>query len=68
MGPSRSIAARAPASEKADATAISASKDWKVLASADFEEDVYATPALADGKLYLRTAKHLYCFGLPPGK
>jgi outer membrane protein assembly factor BamB len=56
------------ASERGSVTVVSASKDWKVLASADFEEDVYATPALVDGKVYLRTAKHLYCFGLPAGK
>ena len=34
-----------------------------VLHTADFKEDVYATPALVDGKIYLRTAKALYCFG-----
>ena len=27
-------------------------------------EDAYATPALVGGKIYLRTAGHLYCFGL----
>jgi len=24
---------------------------------------VYATPAIADGRIYLRTASRLYCFG-----
>lgn len=34
-----------------------------VLHAADFGEDAYATPALVDGRIYLRTAGHLYCFG-----
>ena len=29
----------------------------------DFDERVYATPALAEGRLYLRTEAALYCFG-----
>jgi len=30
-------------------------------AAADFEEQVIATPAIADGRLYVRTAANLYC-------
>jgi outer membrane protein assembly factor BamB len=44
-------------------TVIQAGRDWKVLSTSDFEEDVYATPAIADGRIYLRTSGHLYCFG-----
>jgi len=33
------------------------------LYSADFGEACYATPALEDGFLWLRTATKLYCFG-----
>jgi outer membrane protein assembly factor BamB len=51
-------------SERGRLTVVSAAGDWKVLATSDFEEDVYATPAIADGRIYLRTAGHLYCFGL----
>lgn len=43
---------------------LRADPDWEVLHKADFEEDVYATPALVDGRIYLRTAERLYCFGL----
>jgi outer membrane protein assembly factor BamB len=39
-------------------------RDWKLLSTSDFEEAVYATPAIADGQIYLRTAGHLYCFGV----
>ena len=51
-------------SERGTATVIRAGRDWQVLATSEFEETVYATPAIADGKIFLRTAGHLYCFGL----
>jgi outer membrane protein assembly factor BamB len=44
-------------------TVISSYAEWTVLHEADFQEEVYATPALVDGRLYLRTAGQLYCFG-----
>jgi hypothetical protein len=31
----------------------------------DLGDDIYATPAISDGKLYVRTRGWLYCFGLP---
>jgi outer membrane protein assembly factor BamB len=49
--------------EQGQLTVISTAADWQVLHAADFEENVYATPAIVDGKIYLRTAGHLYCFG-----
>ena len=45
-------------------TVISAQGKWEVLHTADFSEDAYATPAIADNRLYLRTAGHLYCLGV----
>ena len=45
-------------------TILSAHANWKVLGTADFGEEAYATPAIADGRIYLRTTGHLYCFGL----
>lgn len=50
-------------SQRGVLTVINDSGDWQVLSTADFGEDTYATPALLDGRIYLRTAKHLYCFG-----
>ena len=35
-----------------------------VMASNDLKELCYATPAIAEGRIYLRTEKTLYCFGL----
>jgi hypothetical protein len=48
--------------ERGQLSVVSAAADWKVLSTSDFEEDVYATPAIADGRIYVRTAGHLYCF------
>lgn len=50
-------------SERGEASVISAERDWKVLSTASFGEDAYATPAIARGRIFLRTAGHLYCFG-----
>jgi outer membrane protein assembly factor BamB len=37
--------------------------DWRVLAAHDFEEPIHATPAIgADGSLFVRTERALYCF------
>lgn len=44
-------------------TIVSTERDWKVVSTADLGETIYASPAIADGKLYIRTAGHLYCFG-----
>ncbi len=34
-----------------------------ILAQSDLNEDCYATPAIADGRIYIRTVNTLYCFG-----
>jgi outer membrane protein assembly factor BamB len=42
--------------------------EQEALSSGDFDEEVTATPALADGRIYVRTRSALYCFGVPaPG-
>ena len=50
-------------SEIGQLTVISSVADWQVLHTADFGEKTYATPAIADNHIYLRTVGHLYCFG-----
>ena len=52
-------------SEKGELSVISAEPQWRQLSQADFQEEAYATPAISGGRIYLRTAGHLYCFGLP---
>lgn len=51
-------------SEKGQLSVVSAEESWSVIHSADFGEDVYGSPAIVDGRIYLRTREHLYCFGL----
>jgi outer membrane protein assembly factor BamB len=34
------------------------------LAVNDLQDNIYATPALVDGRIYVRTLNSLYCFGL----
>src|SRR5262249_15453513 len=53
-------------SQSGGATVISAAAKWKVLGFSKFDEEIYATPAIVDGKIYVRTTGHLYCFGLRP--
>jgi outer membrane protein assembly factor BamB len=50
-------------SQRGELTVISAQGQWQEISRARMGEDVFATPALVDGKIYLRTAGHLYCFG-----
>lgn len=45
---------------------ISADGQWKDLWAAEFGDDVYATPAIVNGRIYVRTTRHLYCFGNEP--
>jgi len=49
-------------SEQGKATVIKAGADWEILAVNDLEDDTFATPAIYDNKLYLRTRGMLYCF------
>ena len=53
--------------EKLDAegklTVLKAGAQWEVLGVNDLQEDTFATPALADGRIYVRTRGALYCFG-----
>jgi outer membrane protein assembly factor BamB len=44
------------------ATVLAAGPSQEVVSVADLAEEVVATPALADGRLYLRTRSALYCF------
>jgi outer membrane protein assembly factor BamB len=35
---------------------------WEILARNELEDEVFATPALVNGRIYLRTRNTLYCF------
>lgn len=42
---------------------LKADKKFDLIRQENLGEDVSASPAMADGRLYIRGAKHLYCFG-----
>src|SRR5207244_10886991 len=50
------------ASESGTVSVVAAEQDWRLISSRDFHEKIYATPALAGGRLYVRTEEALYCF------
>lgn len=43
---------------------ILSAEDYSELSMTDFAEKSRATPAIVDGRLFVRTDGHLYCFGL----
>jgi outer membrane protein assembly factor BamB len=42
---------------------LKAGGDWQVLAVNELDDECYATPAIADGRIYIRTRSALYSFG-----
>jgi outer membrane protein assembly factor BamB len=44
-------------------TVLKAGAQWEVLSTNDLGEEVWATPAIAGGNLYIRTRNALYSFG-----
>ncbi len=51
------------ASVRGTVTVIRIDDELKVLARNNFGEKIFATPAIADNKIYLRTAGYLYALG-----
>ena len=49
--------------EAGDVFVFAAEPKYKLLAKNSVGEGVFATPAVADGKLYVRGKSHLYCIG-----
>lgn len=54
------------ASVRGVVTIIQADDKLKILAKNNFAEKIFATPAIAQNKLYLRTTEHLYALGKMP--
>lgn len=51
------------ASTEGKVTVLKAGGQWEVLGVSDLGDEIYATPALGDGRVYVRTRGALYCFG-----
>ncbi|MEZ5399306.1 MAG: PQQ-binding-like beta-propeller repeat protein [Bryobacteraceae bacterium] len=52
-------------SQEGKVTVVSAGQEWEILSVDDFDEECFATPALIDNRIYLRTKTALYCFSQP---
>lgn len=50
-------------SQKGDLTVVAAKSGWDELHTVSLEGDGHATPAIADGRLFVRVGDALYCFG-----
>jgi outer membrane protein assembly factor BamB len=51
------------ASTEGKVSVIKAGGEWEVLRVNDLGEEIHATPALSEGRIYVRTHDSLYCFG-----
>ncbi len=51
------------ASTRGEVTVFVAGDELKILARNELDERISATPALLDGRVYVRTDQHLYAFG-----
>jgi outer membrane protein assembly factor BamB len=51
------------ASQAGIVTVLKAGGGQEVLAANELDDECYATPAIADGRIYIRTRSALYCFG-----
>jgi outer membrane protein assembly factor BamB len=52
-------------SQDGTVSVVVARGDWEIIAVSALDDEVYATPAIADGRIYLRTKGTLYAFGAP---
>jgi outer membrane protein assembly factor BamB len=50
-------------SQDGTVSVVSAKGEWEVLAVNALGDEVFPTPAIADGRIYLRTKSAVYCFG-----
>jgi outer membrane protein assembly factor BamB len=50
------------AGEDGKIVVVRAAPDWEILAVNSLDEDTFATPAILDGGIYVRTRDALYCF------
>jgi len=49
-------------SEDGKVVVIRAAPEWEIVAINNLDEDTFATPAILDGRIYVRTRAALYCF------
>ena len=49
--------------EGGQVSVLKAAGEWEVLVVNELDDEVFATPAIADGRIYIRTRGALYAFG-----
>jgi outer membrane protein assembly factor BamB len=52
-------------SEEGKIAVVRPGREWELVQLNDLQEEIFATPALSAGKVFIRTAEALYCFGAP---
>jgi outer membrane protein assembly factor BamB len=50
-------------SQSGVAVVLDAARDQAILSVGELDDEVYATPAIAGGRIFVRTRSALYCFG-----
>ena len=55
-------------SRNGSVSVLEAAAQWKIASSGEMGEEVYATPAIADGHIWVRTATALYDFAETSGR
>lgn len=55
-------------SRNGNVSVLEAKGDWSVSTTGEFNEEVFATPAIADGHVWVRTTTTLYDFAADPHK
>ena len=50
-------------SDEGVTTIVRPGEEFDVVAENRLGENCYASPAISDGRIYLRAEKHLYCIG-----
>jgi outer membrane protein assembly factor BamB len=53
------------ASQGGHITVVKAGAEWEILAVNEMDDECYATPALVENRIYVRTRSALYCFRNP---
>jgi outer membrane protein assembly factor BamB len=51
------------ASQHGKVVVLRAAGDWEILSVNQFDADIYATPAVTEGRMYIRTRNALYAIG-----
>ncbi len=50
-------------SEEGKIAVVRAGREWELIQLNDLGEELFATPALSGGQIFVRSGEALYCFG-----